>query len=41
MSGWGGLTFTFGPGVSSSTGMLAAVLASRDMVEFPFRSHES
>jgi len=37
-NGQGGLAFTFGPGASSSTGMLAADLTSREMVEFPFRS---
>jgi len=40
-NGRGGLAFAFGPGVSSITGMLAADLTSREMVEFPFRSHKS
>ena len=40
-NGRGGLAFVFGPGVSSSTGMLAADLTSREMVVLPFRSHES
>ena len=40
-SGRGGHAFAFGPGVSSSMGMLAVVLTSREMVELPFRSHES
>ena len=39
-NGRGGPASALGPGVSSSTGMLVADLTSREMVEFPFRSHE-